>query len=146
MDRVQILYPVLAMVALAAFVVVRLAASRVRAVERGEVPLEYYALFRGEEEPERLRAITRHLANQFEFPVLFYVVCLAAYVTAQVDALMVILAWLFVVARYVHSYIHLTSNTVLQRFRAFGASFVALLLLWIVLAVRIVARGAGVGS
>jgi hypothetical protein len=51
--------------------------------------------------------------------------------------LFVALAWLFVVSRLVHAYIHLTSNHVGRRFAAFAASALVLLIMWVIFAVRI---------
>ena len=138
LNPVHILFPIVAMVALAIFVVVRLARSRVRAVRRREISVEFFELFQGSEEPEELRALSRHFANLFEVPILFYVACIVAYVSVQVDLWLVLLAWLFVVSRYVHSYIHLTSNIVIQRFRVYAISLAVLVLMWLTLTFHLV--------
>jgi hypothetical protein len=137
MSDQSILWPIFAMVLLVAFVLTRLASTRLRAVQSGEMRLGFYRLFQGGEEPERLRATTRHMVNLFELPVLFYVACILAYVTGLVNGVLVVLAWLFVAARYLHAYVHLTSNSVPTRFRVFGASFILLMLMWVVLAYQL---------
>ena len=138
LNPVHILFPIVAMVALVVFVVVRLARSRVRAVRRRDISVGYFELFQGSEEPEELRALSRHFANLFELPILFYVACIVAYVSVQVDLWLVLLAWLFVVSRYVHSYIHLTSNIVIQRFRVYGIGLAVLVLMWLTLTIHLV--------
>lgn len=69
-----------------------------------------------------------NLKNLFELPVLFYGVCLALYVTEQVDGLHVAAAWVFAVFRILHSVVHCTFNHVLVRF---GLYLVASLALWL---------------
>jgi hypothetical protein len=43
---------------------------------------------------------------------------------------LVSLAWLYVALRFVHSYVHLTSNIVLRRFRVFIVSMLTLMAIW----------------
>jgi hypothetical protein len=126
------------MVALVVFVVVRIARSRIRAVRRRDISVGFYKLYQGSEEPDELRALRRHFANLFELPILFYVACIVAYVSVQVDIFLVLLAWLFVVSRYVHSYIHLTSNIVIYRFRVYGIGLAVLVLMWLTLTIHLV--------
>jgi hypothetical protein len=133
-----ILYPVFAMFFLVAGVLARMARLRFGAVGSGEVPVKYYRAYQGADEPEHLRVITRHFINLFEVPVLFYVVVILTYITGQVSYWMVGCAWAYVAARYVHSYVHLTSNNVLTRFRVFIASGLILLVLWVSLLVKLV--------
>lgn len=135
----QILYPLFAMFALVFGVFLRMAQVRFGAVSRGEMNPAFYRTYQGDEEPEHMRVVTRHFVNLFEMPVLFYVVVIVAYVTRQTGTWMTALAWLYVASRYVHSYVHLTSNDVLTRFRVYLASAVVLTLLWASLLVRLVA-------
>jgi len=132
-----ILYPVFAMFFLVVGVLVRMAQLRVGAVGSGEVNVKYYRTYQGGEEPEHMRVITRHFINLFEVPVLFYVVVILTYITREVSPWMIGCAWAYVAARYVHSYVHLTSNDVLLRFRVFIASGLVLLVMWMSLLVRL---------
>ena len=138
LNPVHILFPIVAMVALVVFVVVRIARSRIRAVRRRDISVGFYKLYQGSEEPDELRALRRHFANLFELPILFYVACIVAYVSVQVDIFLVLLAWLFVVSRYVHSYIHLTCNIVIYRFRVYGIGLAVLVLMWLTLTIHLV--------
>ena len=54
--------------------------------------------------------IANALPDQFELPVLFYVLTILAMITRHADLLFVVLAWMFVAMRLVHAYIHVTSN------------------------------------
>ena len=73
---------------------------------------------------------SKNLANQFQFPVIFYVLCLVLASLNAVSTGVLLAAWLFVLARCVHAYVHVTTNYVPARLRAFLASIVALLVLF----------------
>ena len=126
----EILVPGLTLVALTLFVVFRMGILRLRAIRRGDIHPGFFSLYRGHEEPEKLAAYSRHVTNLYEAPVLFYVVCITAFVTAQDSSLLLALAWAYVGLRFVHSYVHLTSNIVLLRFRLFVASLLVLGGMW----------------
>jgi hypothetical protein len=51
--------------------------------------------------------------------------------------LLLVLAWIFVILRIVHAYVHTTNNVVLVRGRVYGAGLVVLLAMWIIFAVKI---------
>jgi hypothetical protein len=72
--------------------------------------------------------------NLFEAPVLFYVVCVAVAITGTESLLQIGLAWLYVLLRSIHSYIHLTYNRVMHRFAAFAASGAVLVSMWVAFA------------
>ena len=90
-------------------------------------------------EPVREAIVTVQLGNavdnQFQLPVLFYVACLIA-IGFGATLLEVLLAAAFVVTRYVHAFIHVTSNNVVRRFAASTAGLVLLCLFWLDLLVR----------
>ena len=133
----QILYPAFAMMALTMFCMVRLGLLRWVAVSRGEVDPKFFRLFRGYEEPEKLAVYSRHVVNLFEAPLLFYVIILTAFVTGQSNNWLTGLAWTYVALRFFHSYVHLTSNIVLIRFRIFVVSMLTLSTLWVVVLTNI---------
>jgi len=58
------------------------------------------------------------------------VVCITAFITGQDSSLLLGLAWAYVGLRFVHSYVHLTSNVVLLRFRLFATSLLVLGVMW----------------
>ena len=138
-DPSAILYPVFAMFALVLGVLARMQVVRFGAVGRGEMDGRYYRTYQGGEEPVAMRLVTRHFINLFEMPTLFYVVVVVAYVSHQVDIWMVGSAWTYVAARYAHSFVHLTSNDVMTRFRLYLGSCAVLAVMWISLLWRLVA-------
>jgi hypothetical protein len=140
MSELRLVYPMLAMVLLTFFVLIRLFRSRIRMVREGHAPVSYFRTFQGSQEPEYAVKPARHLANLFEAPTLFYVGCLAAMVTAVSGWAVLALAWGYVTARYVHAYIHLGGNRVRYRLRAYFASWLLLLGLWAYVAVAVAMR------
>jgi len=76
-------------------------------------------------------------SNQFELPVLFYVLTILAYVTHHAGTLFVVLAWVFVIFRLLQAYVHVTNNKVRLRGAFFGVSALALAIMWIVFIVQI---------
>ncbi|CUX43204.1 hypothetical protein CFBP6626_01355 [Agrobacterium tumefaciens] len=82
------------------------------------------------EEARESYLVNRNIANQFELPVLFHIACLLLYITDADNIVTIVLAWLFVLSRYAHSYVHVTSNRLRHRGALFGIGFVLLLCLW----------------
>jgi hypothetical protein len=76
-------------------------------------------------------------SNQFELPVLFYVLTILAYITRHAGVLFVVLAWVFVIFRLLQAYVHVTNNKVRLRGMFFGISALALAIMWIVFIVQI---------
>jgi hypothetical protein len=135
-----LLYPLLAQVLLTFIVMIGMASLRMRALTRGEVRVEEIALdSRGW--PDRARQFGNNFRNQFETPVLFYVLILAAMHVGAVNWLMAVLAWAFVASRVVHAFIHLGANVVRQRGAAYLVGIIALVGMWCVIVVKLVTRG-----
>jgi hypothetical protein len=110
--------------------------ARVAAVRRGDVHPRDIAL-RQPKWPQRETQIANAYHNQLELPVLFYVLTILAIVTRHADLVFVVLAWVFVLSRLVHAYIHLTSNHLSRRFAAFALGAVVLALMWAIFIARI---------
>jgi hypothetical protein len=132
-----ILYPLFAMMLLVAIVVTLLWSLRSDAIRSKQVSIKYYRAYCGDSEPEYNKVVSRHYSNLFEMPVLFYTVVILAYVTQHVTVWMVSFAWAYVLCRYLHSYVHLTSNNVIVRFAVFLFSGIVLLVMWILLLVML---------
>ena len=105
--------------------------ARFRAAWRGRVTAADFRYGESPNVPGQVSLPNRNLINLLELPVLFYVVCLAFYVTGKLDAAALYLAWAYVGLRAAHSVIHLTYNNVFHRLSAFAASDVVLVALWI---------------
>ncbi len=139
-----IVWPAFALVALTLFSVARLARMRFAAARAGRVDPRCYKVFKGEGEPPELAAASRNVINLYEMPTLFYAGTAIAFAADESGLPLVVLGWTYVGLRIVHSTIHLSTNKVMWRFRAFFASWVALLAYWAVLGVEI-ARPAAAG-
>lgn len=73
---------------------------------------------------------SKNLANQFQLPVIFYVLCVILASIDKVAAIPLIVAWVFVVTRYIHAYVHVSTNYVPVRMRAFLVGALALIILF----------------
>ncbi len=136
-----LLLPVFIQVALTFALLFWLGPARVGALQRGEVKLKDIALGQSAW-PARITQISRSYQNQFELPVLFYVLVLIALVTRKPDIWLATGAWLFVISRLVHAYIHVTKNVVQARFQAYVVGAFTLVAMWLWLAIRVLLEGA----
>ena len=132
-----ILYPLFALIALTFGIALRMGFLRVSAARRGDVKLEYFKLNRGEL-PDYVAKVANNFNNLLELPLLFYVLVALVYARGEVSGLMVALAWLFVLLRFAHSYVHITHNRVMARAKVFLAGAVTLMALWAVFFVQVV--------
>jgi len=126
MSYSHIFWPVLAQVFLTLAIFIVLGARKARAVKAGQVNRQQAALD-SRVWPEDVVKVSNNIANQFEVPVLFYVLCLVLYNINAAGTVAVVLAWLFVVSRYAHAYVHVGSNYVPVRMRLFMVGCVVLL-------------------
>lgn len=140
-DILWLLAALLAQGGLALGIVLYLGFVRVPLVVRGEVHLREVALSRSAW-PEREKQVSNAFDNQFQLPLLLYVAVFAALYLGP-SLLEVLLAWLFVVSRYVHAWIHLTDNHVIRRFGAYTAGLALLCILWLDLLVRLLLTASG---
>ena len=136
MEQTAILWPVFALVFLTFGIGVWLGKLRFLAVKKGDLNPRYYELNRGGKVPAYLAKVSHNYDNLLALPILFYVITTLLLVTAKVEIAQLVLAWLFVVSRYVHSYIHTTYNNVRHRMRAFTLGAVILIGMWCLYFVR----------
>lgn len=87
--------------------------------------------------PVRTQQVAYCFSNQFELPVLFYLLTILEIVTRHADFLFVVLAWIFVATRLGQAYVHTTSNLVLRRGAFYGVGAIVLIVMWIIFIVRI---------
>lgn len=85
----------------------------------------------------RARQFSNCFRNQFELPMLFFVLIAFIVITRVGDILLLALAWTFVLLRYAHAYIHTTSNDLNWRFRAYSAGVIVLIVMWVIFATKI---------
>ena len=133
MNQVLILYPMLTLVGLTMTVLAMVGFRRVSS----RVHPREFKLGESTAVPPAVALPNRNFMNLLEVPVLFYVVCLTFYVTQKVDTTALLLAWLFVAARVLHSGVHLTYNNVLHRLAFFATGNFLLIFLWVRLLLRL---------
>jgi hypothetical protein len=131
-----LLFPVLAQVLLTVVVYISLAMAKARAAKAGEVDRGRAALH-ADAWPESVQKINNNITNQFQVPVLFYVVCFVLLATNTTGALTQVLAWLFVATRVVHAWVHTHSNYVPLRRSSFMVGVVVLVVLWVTAVLRL---------
>ncbi|GGE38056.1 hypothetical protein GCM10007276_14350 [Agaricicola taiwanensis] len=130
------LLPLFVQVGLTFALMIWMGRMRVGAIRAGELQIRDMAL--GERVwPARAQQASNAYHNQFELPVLFYVLTVLAIVSQKDDILFVILAWIFVITRLVHAWVHCTSNRVPLRMKVFVVGAVLLMVMWIIYALRI---------
>ena len=132
----SLFFPVLAQVGLTIVIYVALAVAKKRAAHAHAVDRERAALH-ADAWPESVLKINNNLRNQFETPVLFYVVCFVLVAVGATGWLVQVLAWLFVASRAVHAWIHTRSNFVPARRRVFMGGVLIVLVLWVIALTRL---------
>ena len=128
MDSKQIFWPVLVQILLVIIGFMLMGVRKAKAVKTGEVDLTKSALD-NDAWPEYVRQVTNNVRNQFQVPLLFYVLCFVFYSINAVTTTVLYLAWAFVISRYIHAYIHMSSNYVPARFRVFVLGFVIMVVM-----------------
>jgi hypothetical protein len=132
----MILAPLFVQVLLTFAVMLGMMYCRTSALQRREVRLEQIAL-REPNWPLRATQFANAFSNQFELPVLFYVLTILAMMTRHADVLFVVLAWIFVAFRILQAFVHVTSNNVRYRGAFYGVSAIVLLVMWLIFIVKI---------
>jgi hypothetical protein len=131
-----ILIPLFVQVGLTFALLFGMSALRTRDVRGGVVNPRNVAL-REPAWPARTMQVAYAFSNQFEVPVLFYVLVVLLIATRHADLIMVLLAWAFVVFRVIQAGIHVTSNVVLRRSQAYAVAVIVLFVMWVIFAIRI---------
>lgn len=131
----MILAPVFVQVLLTLLVMYVMAYRRFSAVRAGEIrgPIE----LRQANWPQRALQAEYNFQNQFELPVLFYVLAILSIITRHADLFFVLMAWVFAVLRIAHAVVHLTTNTIAYRGGFFIAGALVLTVMWLVFMARI---------
>lgn len=133
----DILKPVFVLAMWTSWVLLLIPITRIRAARRREVVADDFKYGESAAVPDRVGLPNRNYMNLLELPVLFYVICLIAYVSQTASPTALVLAWLYVVLRLVHTGVHLSYNHVMHRFAVFAASNGVLIALWLVVGMGI---------
>jgi hypothetical protein len=80
--------------------------------------------------PKRTMQAANSFSNQFELPVLFYVLTILEWITRHAGYLFVVLAWIFVICRVLQAYVHVTSNIYRWRSGFYSVGAVVLMIMW----------------
>ena len=132
----SILAPLFVEVALTFGLLFHMGYLRVGAVRRGDVRLKDVALGQYNWQTPAIQ-VSNSYSNQFELPVLYFVLTILALGLRKADLLFVIMSWIFVVTRLFHALVHVTTNSMVRRFYIFAAGALVLLIMWIIFAVRV---------
>lgn len=127
------IYAIFAMLVLTFTVAGYLLKLRVVAVRSGEVRLSSFRLNNDENIPVKMQQAARNYSNLFEMPVFFYAAGVIAVALHLDNLALTLLAWIFVITRIAHSWIHLTSNNVIRRMQAFMVGNACVILIWVIL-------------
>jgi hypothetical protein len=132
----MVLLPVFVLVGLTFGLLLWMVGMRRQALVGGETKIRDIAL--GQPNwPPRATQIGNCYRNQFELPLLFYLLIALALPLHHADLIIVLMSWAFVLARVVHAGIFVTSNDLGQRSLAWLAGVLVLLAMWIYFALRI---------
>jgi hypothetical protein len=136
MSAQMVLLPVFVLVGLTFALLLWMAGARRQALVGGETKIRDIAL--GQPNwPKRATQIGNCFRNQFELPLLFYVLIALALPLRHADLVIVLLSWVFVVARFVHAGIFVTSNDLGRRSTAWLAGALVLFAMWLYFTLRI---------
>ena len=125
----MVLLPVFIQIGLAFALLFALATTRTRA-------LTSIAL-REPNWPAQATKFGNCFANQFELPILFYVLIAIALPLRRADLFIVLMSWVFVVTRFAHASVFVTSNDVRPRSLAWFAGALVLAAMWLYFALRL---------
>jgi len=132
----MVLLPVFVLVGLAFSLLMWMAVARRNAIVKEGTKIRDIAL--GQPNwPVRATQVGNCFKNQFEMPVLFYILIALALPLRHADLVIVCLSWAFVVTRFVHAGIFVTSNDLNYRSLAWFAGVILVFAMWVYFAIKI---------
>jgi hypothetical protein len=132
----SVLLPVFVLIGLTFALLLSMATARRNALVNKETRIRDIALGQSNW-PVRATQIGNCFKNQFELPVLFYVLIALALPIRHADLVIVMLSWVFVITRFVHAGVFVTSNDLNRRSLAWFAGVLVLLAMWVYFALKI---------
>jgi hypothetical protein len=142
MTRDWIFVPVIVQVLLTLLVYLRLLQVKKLAAAAGQVDRTRVALH-DNAWPDYVVQVNNNIRNQFELPVLFYVLCVVLWLMDAVNPLAIAAATVFVVSRIIHAGIHLSINAVPPRRHTFTVGWLAVFMLAAMAMWELARRAAG---
>jgi len=140
MSLQAVLLPLFVEVILTFALMLRMGALRSAAYRSGAVKSADIAL-REPKWPKRTMQSAYSFSNQFELPVLFYVLTTLEWVTRHAGYAFVVLAWIFVICRVLQAYVHVTNNNVRLRGAFYSVGAVVLMVMWVIYIVEVLSGG-----
>jgi hypothetical protein len=132
----MVLLPVFVLVGLTFALLLWMAGARRGALVGGQTKIRDIAL--GQPNwPGRATQIGNCFRNQFELPLLFYILIALALPLRHADLVIVMLSWVFVVTRFAHAGIFVSSNDLGQRSMAWFAGVLVLFAMWLYFTLKI---------
>ena len=132
----MVLLPVFVLIGLTFALLLSMASARRSALVNKETRIKDIAL--GQQNwPVRATQIGNCYRNQFELPVLFYILIAIALPIRHADLVIVMLSWVFVATRFVHAGVFVTSNDLNRRSLAWFAGVLVLFAMWVYFALKI---------
>jgi hypothetical protein len=127
-----LLLPLLAQVALTFIVMINMYRERVSEMKIKRIhPQQIKTRYKSKALLKDSAPAADNYSNLFELPSLFYLAIILTLTLLIQDAILVVLAWLFVVSRYLHSFIHVSYNNVMHRFLVFIFGSFVLFAYWL---------------
>ena len=130
MDNSLIVYPAFSMVCLTFILYIKNRLDVGTAIKEKKLELKYVKLY-NIDPPDYVDLSRQTLKNQFESPILFYVLVCMLFVNDNLTNLDLVLAWIYAISRYLHAYIRLSRNYIPHRALVFTLGLVILLVSWI---------------
>jgi len=125
---------VFAQVGLAIWAIVATGRARIKVLKARELDYDQIALST-DAYPEHIQKLQNNLRNQFELPVLFYAVAALSTALSISNWAMTITSIVYIGSRLIHRAVHVGTNHLPSRFKAYFVGLVAICLLWLFLGI-----------
>lgn len=126
MEKKLLIYPTLLNILLVFLLYAKNLFDNREAIKSKSLKMNYFKIYKGRV-PDYIAVSRQTLKNQFELPIIFYFLISIILYFEQVFFIDLFLAWLFVLSRYVHAYVRLSSNRIKHRSITFQIGFYTLL-------------------
>ena len=138
MKGIEIFIPVLAHMLLVIGLYFLLAIRKTKAIKNRTVDRKETALD-NKAWTEDVIKLSNNIANQFETPIMFYILAVLTFLIGLVDTFSLVIMWAYVISRCIHVYVHIGSNYVPTRMKVFALGLLLLLVMLMRLLVTLVA-------
>jgi hypothetical protein len=130
-----LLVPVFIQILLTSVVMILMGRRRIQAAKNKEISITAFQTMDLRGANEQVIATSRNFDNQFQMPILYLFSVVFTLQLGLADLTFLLLGATFVALRIWHSWIHVGSNILRQRFRVFLLGCVVLWVIWIRLVV-----------